>query len=118
MTLEAAELRSRRRERAQTGDSSDAYQVLGAFAKEAGSDVGSVHRSPNAVRRIVTPPRDGAAFQRIGIRAKNQGMSPEEVFYKVGGAIGELTDQQVKQEVTAKLMGRGGQELIPSLRWR
>ena len=104
-----------------TGFSTEALSELRFVASQSGTSLVAVETGVRRFSSALDDMNSGLAetkrdFDAIGISAEDlQGLSIEEQFFKVAGAVGDLEDQTQKLAITQGLFGRAGSQLLPML---
>lgn len=102
-----------------TGVSVRALTQLAHAAKLSGASIGTVEKGIKRMAKAIVDGSQGMttyvrAFDLIGLQAEDLlGLSPEEAFIKIGGAVGDLTDSIKQQAAAQDLFGKAGTKLIP-----
>lgn len=102
-----------------TGFSTEALSELRFVAKITGAELSDIEKSTkrmslaiiNAERGLETYAR---AFDELGIDiAELKAQKPEEQFFTIAGAIGNLDDATTKAALAQEIFGRSGTKLLP-----
>lgn len=110
---------------AQLGVSTSSFQVLTQFAGEAGlaqQDVVTAFRAMSKQAEQFARTGKGEAepaFRRLGIsmaEVAKLSADPEELFFRLGGQLGELTNFTERSAVAQRLFGESGAKLIPGFK--
>lgn len=105
----------------QTGFTVEQLSALGNAAKLNGSNTETLTTGLIKLNRAISEAASGSeeqkkAFQALGITQEElRNKAPIDIFYKVSDAFASANDGAVKTDISMKLLGRSGAELIPVL---
>jgi hypothetical protein len=106
---------------ARTGLSVEALSELGFAAEQTGADMGAVEgairKTSVAVEDLSTGSKAAVEkFAKLGLSlADLQGLSPDEQFSKIGGAIAAIHDPTMRAAAAVDMFGKSGTVLLPML---
>jgi hypothetical protein len=104
-----------------TGLGTEALSELHHVANITGTDLSSIEKAVRTMTGAITDANEGMttyirAFERIGLSIEDLiGLSPEEQFWKIARAIGDLEDETLKVATAADIFGRAGTQLLPMM---
>ncbi len=104
-----------------TGISVEALAGLKYAAEQSGASLGTVEMAIKRVAVVMSDASDGTGeatktFDKLGLSLKDlQGLSPEQQFLKIAGAIAEVPDPMQRAAIAVDLFGRSGTDLLPML---
>jgi hypothetical protein len=105
----------------QTGFTVEQLSALGNAAKLNGSNTETLTTGLIKLNRAISEAGSGSqeqlkAFQALGITQEElRNKAPIDIFYQVADAFSSANDGAVKTDISMKLLGRSGAELIPVL---
>lgn len=102
-----------------TGDDVVALQRLDAIARVSGNSLEDIGSAINRFQRnLASNDREaGAALERIGLSfAQLRALSPDEQFIAIAKGLQSITDPAQQASIAIDLFGRGGVEVLPSLK--
>jgi len=104
-----------------TGLGTEALSELRHVANITGTDLTSIEKAVRTMSGAIVDAEEGMttyirAFERIGLSIEDLiGLSPEEQFWKIARAIGDLEDETLKVATAADIFGRAGTQLLPMM---
>ncbi len=104
-----------------TGFATEALSELRHVAMLSGTELGSIEKATKRMSRTIIDAGRGLetyarAFRDLGLNVEElRAMKPEEQFWAIAGAIGDLEDQTLKAALAQEIFGRAGTELLPML---
>lgn len=104
-----------------TGFAVETLSELRHVAQLSGTELGSIEKATKRMSGTILDAQDGMetyirAFEHLGIKVEElAGLSPEEQFWKISYALGDLEDQTVTVALAQDIFGRAGTELLPML---
>jgi len=104
-----------------TGLGTEALSELRHVANITGTDLTSIEKAVRTMTGAIVDADEGMttyirAFERIGLSIEDLiGLSPEEQFWKIARAIGDLEDETLKVATAADIFGRAGTQLLPMM---
>jgi len=102
-----------------TGFSTEALSELRHAAEISGASLTTLEKGVKRMSGTILDAADGMetyirAFEHIGLNVQDlMGLNPEEQFFAIATAIGELEDETVKAAIAQDMFGRAGTELLP-----
>ncbi len=104
-----------------TGLAVEMLSELRHVAMLTGTDLGSIEKATKKMSKTLIDASEGMttyirAFDRIGLSAEDLlKLSPEDQFWTIARAIGDLEDQALKAATAVDIFGRAGTMLLPML---
>ncbi len=104
-----------------TGFATEALSELRHVAMLSGTDLSSIEKATKKMAKTIVDASDGMvtyirAFDRIGLSAEALlQLAPEEQFWTIAKAIGDLEDPTLKAATAVDIFGRAGTMLLPML---
>ena len=104
-----------------TGFGTVALSELRHVAGLTGTDLASIEKATKKMSKTIVDASDGMvtyirAFDRIGLSAEELlRLKPEEQFWAIARAIGDLENQTIKAATAVDIFGRAGTMLLPML---
>ncbi len=104
-----------------TGVSAKALAGLKYAAEQNGASLGTVEMAIRRTASAMQDAKDGLAetqrgFDRMGLSLTElEGLSPEEQFMKIAGAIANIPDPMARAATAQDLFGRSGMDMLPML---
>ena len=118
-TLKAVELGSSIKDMAdRTGLSYQAVQELGYAAEQSGASIEALETGVKSMQKNIDGGSKavGDALGRIGLSFRDlKGQSPERQLMMIARQLGYVRDPTERVGLAMKLLGKGGQELVPML---
>jgi len=102
-----------------TGFSTEALSELRHAAEISGASLTTLEKGVKRMSGTILDAADGMetyirAFEHIGLNVQDlMGLNPEEQFFAIATAIGELEDETTKAAIAQDMFGRAGTELLP-----
>jgi len=104
-----------------TGFATEALSRLKYAAEIGGASLDDIEKAAKRMSMSILDAKDGLAettrsFNKIGIAVEDlEGLSPEEQFMKIAGALANVEDATEKAALAQKLFGKAGTALLPML---
>ena len=104
-----------------TGISTEALSALSFIAEQSGTDLGSLEKGIRRMQSSLLDANMGLksandAFGMLGVSAKSlEGLSPEEQFYRLTAALGNVEDASERAALAQRIFGRAGTALLPMI---
>ena len=104
-----------------TGFATEALSELRHVAMLSGTELGSIEKATKRMSRAIIDAGRGLetyarVFRDLGLNIEElRAMKPEEQFWAIAGAIGDLEDQTLKAALAQEVFGRAGTDLLPML---
>lgn len=104
-----------------TGLAVEMLSELRHVAMLTGTDLGAIEKATKKMSKTIVDASDGMvtyirAFDRIGLSAEALlRLEPEEQFWTIARAIGDLENQTIKAATAVDIFGRAGTMLLPML---
>jgi len=102
-----------------TGWGAEALSELSYIAGQTGTDLGSFETGTKKLSKSIVDASDGMLtyirdFDKLGISVEDLvKMTPEDQFWTVAKAIGDLEDPTLRSAIAMNLLGRSGTDLLP-----
>jgi hypothetical protein len=97
------------------GTSTEDLSALGYAAEQTGSSIGDIASAAKFLQRNLVENAD--EFERLGLNAGElRKMGLADQFQAVADAINKIDDPAERTAAAMKLMGRGGQDMLPMLK--
>ena len=104
-----------------TGISASALSSFGVVAKLTSTDLETVEAGVRKMQKAIVSAGEGSkesadALARLGISVESlRGLTPEEQFRKISGAIASIQDPTARAAETMKIFGKSGTALLPMI---
>jgi len=104
-----------------TGFATETLSELRHVAELSGTELGSIEKAIKKMSKTIIDADRGLetyarAFEELGLDiGQLRAMKPEEQFWTIASAIGDLEDQTLKAALAQEVFGRAGTELLPML---
>lgn len=104
-----------------TGFSTEALSEYRHAAELSGASLETVEKGVKRMQKVIFDAEKGLstandAFDALGLSLEDiQGLSPEEQFQKLSGAIADIEDPSRRAALAQEVFGRAGTEMLPML---
>lgn len=104
-----------------TGFTTNALSELGFAAEQSGTDINTLELGIKGMQKQLLNAERGLStsvdsLKDLGLTYKDlEGLSPEDQFMKLAGAVGDVQDPSKKAALAMSVFGKAGNQLVPLL---